>query len=282
MAGIELLAEYGIELTDLNVGSLVKLRNIYEANIVTLKGESDKNESKDSELKKGLLAIVRNDETVNETVKSLTSEFRRLIYEAVDNNSDVILPLVEAISEIKTDILNERDFQLAKVKRSIAPKAVVLDEEYAEKYEAAENLASLIRKLYSLLAAQCDPDSKDFPLTPVKKDGKPVKGEYNVVLSRLPKQENGEESAPMGRNAGTRFLKFTWNGEPVPEGTLVNELAHDIVSDFKSGVVVTWKDISDAVKESGSDLFAREPWTVTFPTGTLTGYDPRVKKDRKS
>lgn len=279
---IELLTQYDIALTDLNFEALVKLHEIYEQLIVSLKGESEAAESKDSDLKKALMASVTNDETVTSTVSDLKNQILHSLYTAIENDPRIILPLIEAVSEIKTATLDERDYWMQRVKRELTPKAVVRDEAYEAQYEEADKLAQLIRHLYPLLKGTVPTDDDRFPLTPVKKDGKAVKGEFLPVLSRLPKKSDDESNTPMGRNAGTRFLKFTWNGEPVEEGMLVNDLAHDLISDFKRGYVVSWRDIAAKVKESGRDMFDREPWTVEFETGTLTGYDPREKKNRPS
>ena len=283
---LELLTEYGITLeTAMSFDTLVKLRSIYEANISSLVGERDKNESTDSELKKYLLATTSQESDVAETVKNFASEVRAMFYRMVDDNPRTIFALVEAMSDLKTDSLNERDHWLGKVKREANPTKPV-DVEYEAKREDTGKLAELIRQLYPLLANLVPTDKRgdefgpeNFPLEQKKSDGKPT-GEFLPKLSRLPRSQADDN--PTGRAVQNRYLVFTWNGNEIPSGTLPSDVAHDYVSDFKAGYVIDWTGIRDLAKKAGVETFSDKPWSHDFPTGTLTIQDRRLDKPERN
>jgi hypothetical protein len=284
MAGLELLARYEIDLSDLNLAALVKLRGEYETINNALIGDKDKQESKDSELKKYLLAVVSEDDEVTETVKNFVSEVRHMFYTIVDNDPRTIMPLVEAISELKTDVLNERDHWLNKVKRESAPVKVI-DEDYENKRAEAAEIAELIRQLYPLLSSLVPTDKRgdefgpvEFPLIAQKESGKAT-GKFLPKLTKLARSQN--EDNPTGRAAQNRYLQFTWNGNVLPEGTLPSDVAHDFVSDFKAGFVIDWTGIRDLAKKDGVEMFGDKPWTHDFPTGSLTIQDVRPNKPER-
>lgn len=281
---LELLTKYGIDLSDLNLAALVKLRAEYETVNAALIGERDKAENTDSELKKYLLGITSAEDDVKETVKAFASEVRRMFYEIVDSNPRTILALVEAMSEVKTDSLNERDHWVNKVKRQAAPVKVV-DAEYESKREDNAKLAELIRQLYPLLSSLVPTDKRgdeygpvEFPLEPKKEGGKPVAGQFLPKLSRLPRSDDN----PSGRAASNRHLKFTWQGNDLAEGILPSDVAHDYVSDFKSGFVIDWTGIRDLAKKDGVEMFSDTIWTHEFPTGILTVQDKRPDKPTRN
>lgn len=285
MVGIELLEKYGIGLTDLNFNALAKLRAEYESTVTSLVGERDKQESTDSELKKFLLATTQEEPEVTETVKAFTSDVRTMFYAIVDQNPRTIMALVEAISELKTDVLNERDHWLNKVKRTSQPTKVV-DADYEAKRADASDLAELIRSLYPLLSSQVPTDKvgdsfgpAEFPLEQKKADGKPT-GEYLPKLSRLPRSDAGD--SPSGRAASNRYLVFTWGATVLPEGILPSDVAHDYVSDFKTGFVIDWTGIRDLAKADGVESFSDQAWSHEFPTGVLTIQDSRPDKPNRN
>jgi len=285
---ISMMQERGITLDTMGYDTLVALRAEYEATNTTLAGDKDKLESTDSELKKYLLAVASSDESVAETVKNFVSEIRTLFYAAVDSNPDVIFPLVEAISEFKTDSLNERDYWLSKVKRNAAPSERVIDEDY--EFKRAENgvLADLIRQLYSWIV-QLDPTavpngkrgdefgSLEFPLNAKKVDGEPT-GEFMPKLSKLVRSQVDDN--PTGKAASNSSLRFRWNGEDIPTDRLPTDVAHDYVSNFAAGFVIDWSGIREEAKKAGSEISSKPgfSWTHEFETGTLEVYVPDNSK----
>ena len=275
---LDLLQEHEIQLTDLNYNTLVKLRKRYETQNAELTGERDKAETSDSELKKYLLALMEGDKDVTEVVKSFVTEVRTMLYSLVDQNPNTIMPLVEAMSELKTDTLNERDYWLNKVKQDAAPKEIPKDEEYEAKRAEAKNLSDLIRQLYEWIAQQ-NPDAvphdkrgdefgtTEFPLNAQKAGGEIVKGKFLPKLSNLAR-ESGSEGVT-GRAASNSNLKFAWNGNAI--NSMPSEIAHDVVSDFKAGFVIDWTGIRKAFKDAGHEITATmKSYTHEFPTGKLT------------
>ena len=288
---ISMMRDRGITLDTMGYDTLVSLRAEYEATNTTLAGDKDKLESTDSELKKYLLAVASNDDDVTETVKAFVSEIRRLFYEAVDANPNVVMPMIEAISEFKTDALNERDYWLNKVKRNAAPSERVIDEDYEIKRAENGVLADLIRQLYSWIvdldpsAVPCDKrgdefGKPEFPLNPKKVDGQPT-GEFMPKLSKLVRSQVDDN--PTGKAAANSSLRFRWNGEDVPTTLLPTDVAHDYVSNFAAGFVIDWSGIREEAKKDGKEISSKPgfSWTHEFETGTLEVYVPDTKPTRK-
>ena len=278
---IELLQKYDIPLDQLNATSLIKLRGIYEAEVSTLKGDADKADQVTGGWLTALGNVVSDNESVNAALKEFKSAVRALMYELVDSDSNVVIPLVEALAEVKTDAMNERDYWIQRVKRentTVKPQ----DDEFDAKLAEMEKLAELIRFSYKFAASIISPDElgEGFPIKEAIEKGKPT-GEFLPVLTRLPNKRNADSVA--GRNAGHRFVQFVWTptdgeSENIPLGTLTADVAHDYVSDIKSGVMVSGPDILKALKESNQDMFSTTGWALEFPTGTLSGKDVREKK----
>lgn len=281
---IELLAKYDIPLDQLNGESLIKLRKIYEAEVSTLKGEADKSDQVTGGWLTALGATVESNESVQSALKEFKSAVRALMYELVDADTNVVIPLVEALSEIKSDAMNERDYWVQRIKRDNTV-AVPRDAEFDDKLAEMEKLAELIRFSFKFAASILpvdDPEfKKEFPTIGKIEKGKAT-DERLPVLTRLPNKRNAETVA--GRNAGHRFVQFTWTAtdcEPVeiPLGTLTADVAHDFVSNIKSGTMVSGPDILKALKESNQDMFSATGWELDFPTGKLSGRDIRPAKE---
>lgn len=279
---LDLLAEYDITLENaMTFDTLAKLRAIYEGTVTALVGEKDKAESTDSELKKYLLAVTNMEDDVAKSVKEFRSDVREMFYGLIDENPRTVLALVEVISEIKSEILSERDYWITKVKRESAPTKVI-DADYEAKREDAAKLAELIRQLYPILSSLVPTDKRGdefgpeaFPLEPKKVGGEPVPGQFLPKLSRLPRNDDN----PSGRAAIVRHLRFRWNGNEIQDGTLPSDVAHEYVSDFKQGFNIDWTGIRALAKADGVEMFGPEPWRHDFPTGTLEIYDKRPVKE---
>lgn len=280
---IELLAKYGIPLDQLNAESLIKLRKIYETEVSALKGEADKSDQVTGGWLTALGSTVEGNESVQSALKEFKSAVRALLYELVDANTDVVIPLVDALAEIKSDAMNERDYWVQRIKRDntvTAPRDDAFDDKLAE----MEKLAELIRMSYKWAASILPTDDaefkKEFPTKGQIVGGKAT-DERLPVLAKLPNKRNPDSVA--GRNAGHRFVQFVWTAtdcEPVeiPLGTLTADVAHDFVSDIKSGTMVSGPDILKALKESNQDMFSATGWELNFPTGKLSGRDIRPEK----
>lgn len=280
---LDLLTEYGVSLeTAMTFDTLVKLRTIYEDTVSSLVGEKEKAESTDSELKKFLLATTTQEDDVKALSEEFKDEVRTLFYHTIDQNPRTVLALVEIISDIKSEVLSERDYWITKVKQASSPSKTV-DADYEAKREDAGKLAELIRQLYPILSSLVPTDKRgdefgpaEFPLEPKKSGGEVIPGQFLPKLSRLPRNQSDDN--PTGRGVQLRNLRFTWNGEDVPSEKLPSDVAHDYVSDFKAGFNIDWTGIRKLAKADGVEMFGAEPWTHEFPTGILTVRDPRPSK----
>jgi hypothetical protein len=270
------MVRHNIQLDAINFDTLKVLRAEYESINTQLTGDADKAEVKDSELKKFLLGITQAEPEVANTVREFKSQVRELFYQTVDDNPRTILALVEAVSELKTDALNERDHWINKVKAESQPVKVT-DEDYETKRETAKSLGELIRQLYSWVV-QKDPDAvphsksgdsygePEFPLNPVKQGGEIVKGKFSPRLSNLAREIS---DSPSGRAAMNSNLRFSWNGAPIVD-KLPSDIAHDIVSDFRKGFVIDWSGIRKVFKDEGHEVTASMKYYAhEFPTGIL-------------
>lgn len=279
----DLLPKYGIDLGNINAESLVTLRDTYETEVASLKVQSEKSENEEGGVLTNLTKSLEGRDDLKEAMTEFKSQVRAMFYSLIDSDSDFAIPVVEAMTELKADATNEREYWVQKVKREISPsKSSSLPDDYNERREEMEKLGELIRFAYTGLRSMIDHNDEDFvkrfPLKKAIKDGEWT-GEYLPKLARLPQVH----SEAVGRNAGDRFIRFTWTPEStgeeieIPAGTLVTDVAHDYVSDFKSGYVIDANALREAVKASGAEVFAPkdEPWVVGFKTGILSGVDSR-------
>lgn len=283
MAGLELLQKYGVELADVQKPeTLVKLRKLYVELVDGLTGQAASQDAESESLLSQLEASLESNETVKTQVAEVRSAILALVYDAIDANTDVVIPLVNALQEVKSAAMLERDFQKSKVQRSLAPSKPVVNDDFMAKRSEAEDLAELIRNLWTLVKSPQVVESfqkssaKSFPLREQqegKGDERHGTGEFIPSLPNLPRLPS-DGTAVVGRNASQKWMRFAWNGDEIPAGTFVTDVAHDYVSDRKQGFVVDHRGLIDAVEKSGHKFTSEEPWEVVFPTGTLRGWLP--------
>jgi hypothetical protein len=275
---LSMLADFGIDLANIGLPSLVKLRDEYESRNASLIAQKDSGDSTDSELKKFLTETVNQDDSVREAVKKFKSAALELLYLAVDSDPRTILPLIDATTEIRQAAMNERDYWIQKVKRmSGTDNAKPLDEDFEEERVKVGEIAELIRKLYGLMPNYVPTTKrgdefgpKEFPLLASKS------GDYLPKLSRLVRSQ--AEDNPTGKAASNRYLEFRWNGTVLDKGILPTDVAHDYVSSLKDGFVIDWSGIREMLKDTEQNLASPEWWSLDFPTGKLEGRDNRDPK----
>lgn len=287
---LDILSKYISVEEAMTPTGLVKLRTAYESLVKDLSAEKETAETEGDSLLKVTKETVEKNEAVVLVLKTVAEQIRSLLNEVIDTHPEASFLLVDTVQTIKSEVMMERDYQLSKIQRDQKPVKVVADKSFTERKDEAEKLSEAIRAIFSILSSTMKAKKKgegfvikigdvDFPVKETKKDGKGT-GEFLPDLSRLPRTP-GESTAIVGRSATVRRLRFSWNGEELPPNTLVNDVAHDYVSDWKSGLVVDWRAIKSAVEATGQKMFDTEPWTVEFPTGVLVGWLP-PKEDELS
>jgi hypothetical protein len=298
----QLLVKLGIPKTEASEPiSLVKLQRIYESRNSALKGDSEKAEKAGDSLLKQLSDSVSDDETIGEIVEKFRGDTLTEAYRLIGENPKVLIPMIDALSEIVTAIRNERDFHIQRIKRELSPTVSKSD----AKFKAARSELAQIRKaidtLWNLQSEDFaewvkdpdftwDPDEDGnevrFKIADFHKkfkvknrtqrvDGKevPIKGEYIPDCTQLVRDP--DESGPVGSAATNRKVRFKWQGKEVPQGTLAADVAHDYVSDFSIGYVIDVAAITTELeKQNVKNMFQEEPWTIEFKTGTLIGWLP--------
>lgn len=267
---LEILSQYGIEPTQaLSAESLVTLRKAYIELCESLDASKESVEAETTSTLKAFKAEVESAENV-EAVQQVVSEIRTLVNNLLSETPYLSVLLVDGLQEIKQEMMTERDYQIERRQRNTPSPKKLVGEDFEEKKEQAGQVAEAIRSLFVLLKNDL-PKSKKFA------EEFPVKESATAgTLPDLPKlpRTPGDSTSPVGRSAKIRQLRFSWNGEDIPAGTFVSDIAHDYVSDRSSGFVVDQRAIRDAVEKSGQEMFSETVWTIEFPTGTLTGWLP--------
>lgn len=271
---LDILIKYGIKPEQgLDPQTLIVLRKEYMSRVEVLEAQKKSEEDSGDSLLKQLSAVVP--ESSKAKVDIFQKAVRSALAELLDDSSTTI-PVVEALQELKSEAMSERDFQIAKVRRVMNPSKTEVSTSFVQKKEEAKEIADLIRNLWTLLSSHKDVGTKnfrtEFPVKDQKEDGKPT-GQKLPNLPMIPRTP-GETTGSVGMGAVTRRLRFSWNGEDLPEGTLFADVAHDYVSDRKSGFIVDPRAISDLVEKTGNKVYQENKWTVEFPTGKLTGWLP--------
>jgi hypothetical protein len=262
---LDILIKYGIKPEQgLDPQTLIVLRKEYMSRVEVLEAQKKSEEDSGDSLLKQLSAVVP--EASKEKVEAFQKSVRSALAELLDDSSTTI-PVVEALQELKSEAMSERDFQIAKVRRVMNPSKTEVSTSFVQKKDEAKEIAELIRNLWTLLSSHKDVGTKkfreEFPVKDQKEDGKPT-GQKLPNLPMIPRTP-GETTGSVGMGAVTRRLRFSWNGEDLPEGTLFADVAHDYVSDRKSGFIVDPRAISDLVEKTGNKVYQENKWTVEFP-----------------
>jgi hypothetical protein len=298
----QLLVKLGIPKTEASEPiSLVKLQQIYESRNSALRGESDKADKAGDSLLKQLADSVADDKNIAATVAKFQSDTLTEAYRLIGENPRILIPMIDALSEITSAIRNERDFHYQKIKRELSPTVIKSDAKFKSARAELIQIRKAIETLWSLQSEDFADWAKDPEFTwDPEQDGnevrfttknffdkfkvknrteriggeaKPIKGEFIPDLSQLVRDP--DESGPVGSAATNRKLRFKWQGKDVPAGTLAADVAHDYVSDFAIGFVIDTHAIeSELEKQNVKNMFQEKPWTIKFKTGTLIGWLP--------
>jgi hypothetical protein len=281
---IEQLQKYGVELASaLSPETLITLREQYETKVASLQTKQDAATAEGESLLKQTLALVTTEENV-EQVSLVRTVLADAIWSAVEENEALSPLFVEMLQSLKQEMMDERDFQIGRIRQTLKPTARPADEEFVSAKDDAETLGELIRALFVLLRDSL-PKTKEFAeafplkertIAPATEGGERIgTGEFLPKLTKLPKTP-GEVTATKSTSAN-RQLRYSWNGEEVPAGKKLADVAHDYVSDGKTGFVVDVRGIQDALKKTEQEMFGETPWKLTFPTGELVGWLPAKK-----
>lgn len=289
---LKVLEKYGVTLSNaLDPQSLVTLRAEYVKLVSGLEGSKETVETEqESFLKISKEQAEKNEETVK-AVADAVSEIRALVNAVLDENISASFLLVDAVQGIKSEVLMERDYQMSVVKRN-RPTASQVSEDFEAQKEEAGVLAEAIRNIFTMVR-EVLPKPKKFGdgiaisigdgILPVKKSQ--AEGSKDVLMPDLPKLPRTPGTGNVGRSAKVRRLRFAWakrdpetgnfgEAEFLPAGTVVTDVAHDYVSNRKSGNVLDFLAIKEAIEVSGQKMFGDIPWVVEFPTGQLAGWLP--------
>lgn len=261
-----------------NPATIVALRAKYVAGVTTVSAKADEQASQGESLLKQVTALATTEDNITK-VAELRKQIRALVWTAVEDTPAITCLLGDVLGELKTDVLGERDYLLGKVRAELRPSATIPTDELQDRKDELEDLAKLIRWLWDLVknADWSDEDKKAFPVKAKQEGGKPVKGVFLPDLPKLPRTPS-DNAAPVGRAAVIGRMQFRWNGEDIPKGEFVTDIAHDRVSDPKSGFVVDLRGIQEALKAVGKDFYSQESWSIEFPTGTLERAELPPKK----
>lgn len=299
----QLLSKLGIPKSEAqDPFALVKLQRIYESRNSALKGESESAEKAGDSLLKQLTDAVATDKDVATTVAKFKTDTLTECYRLIGENPRVIIPIMEALSEMVSAIRNEREFHIQRIKRELNPTVVKSD----DKFKSARLELKAIREAIDTLWAYHYGDFSDYEkdsemLWDFNEDGNPVrfkvKDFYTKFKAKNKTQRVGgkevpikdefipdctqlvrdpDESGPVGLASTNRKLRFKWQGKEIPAGTLATDVAHDYVSDYAIGYVIDTHAIeAELEKQNVKNMFQEKPWTIKFKTGTLTGWLPK-------
>jgi hypothetical protein len=269
---LETMEKYGVSLANAGQSeTIIGLRTLYVQGLSEVSTKQAEAEKSGESLLKQVSSLTDTAENRTE-VAELRKQLRSIVFGAIESNPQLAMHLGEVLGELKTDVLGERDYLLGKVRQEMAPKQSIPTDELSERKDDLSELAKLIRWLWDLVKNETFVKTSEFksafPIKAKTENGQPVKGVFIPDLPKLPRTAS-DNSAPVGRAAVIGRMSFVWNGDAIPVGTFPSDIAHDYVSDAKSGFVVDLRGIQEAVKATGGDFYSDAAWTVDFPTGTL-------------
>lgn len=272
------LKEFGIDPAQALVPeSLVTLRAAYVSLVDSAKETVKVSNTVLDETKKKL----SSNKELKSKIEGTLAEMREQLFNMIDEEPRLSVLLVDAIQELKQNIMFERDHWIATgvgvPRNTVKPKTSA---EYELKRNQAKQLGDAIDALFLLLGKPANL-GEAFPVKDSKEGVRPD-------IPNLPRSHEAKsEGQARGRAAILRRIRFSWKPtaakefEELPADTLPADVARNYVSDRKRGFLIDWSGISKLVKESGKSVLGNEEWVIKLPTGTLKGIkvNPEEKKE---
>lgn len=253
------LAKYDLSLSDVvSAEGLVSLRNAFSDLLDTLTADTETQQNREKEIRDSLKTTLD------------VSDLRELIARMVEREGeDILVSLVDAVQEIKQDLMVLRDFHVSAIARENKPEKVKDSAEIEARKTEAQTLREAIVSVFSLMGRPTDVDG--FP-TKKNKEG--------LVMPDLPRVPIGSATGSVrGRGAKVRQLLFEVDGKKIPAGVLFYDVVKNLC-DLSTGFVIKPSEVKDLVDESGQE-FAPEGyknrWTVQVGDHKVSGWLPEDK-----
>lgn len=267
---IELLSEFDIDAMKVLNGDLTVLAEMHKQ-YEELVGEVRTSVAATDTQLATALGIAKADDEAKELVKQVRRDLWEIIFPAIDANGNVAVLLFEELKEVSGNVKYERDTFINGQKLTSTTVSVMPD---TEKQEKASRLGSTIRSLIEQFRSLGVTEDQFLAV-----DGFPgeIGEKSNKFIPKMSKLREKNENSNAGRQVTGSHLRFNWNGDDLPEKTTPTDVAHNFLSDRKSGYIIKWSTVVDMVKKSGQNV--TDGFTLEIPDrGTLIATLPKEEE----
>lgn len=279
----EVIKEVGLTPEDIDMFSndpagLIKVRAIYASLCESAKGQNSLSTEETAQYREQ----AKKNENAQEQAKNMLSTFWDSYCDAFDAEQDSIFLMIEGIEEYLSIIKFEAKELIRNVGVSNTDRAT-RNTDAATKYALLEKLQDLIGAIWKVQKDNLKLTDKavfgekgTFPLKDTKANG------LMPDLPRMP-DKPGTEKKGKGRPIHSSYLRFKWQAKgekefkDVPENMNAAEVARQLVSDRKAGVVENWSNMKKRLNEAKVDI-TKDDWQLDYPTGVLKGYIDKSKE----
>jgi hypothetical protein len=191
-------------------------------------------------------------------------DLRNAIAKAIADEPDLLILFTDLLQEIKQEVMVMRDFHVASVARNNKPEKVKDSDEVQERKAEAEALRDTINSVWGLIG-------KPEGVIPTKKN------KTNEVVLDLPRIPGGNTTGNVGRGAIVRQMRFTLDGQFLPDTVLFYDVLKDYINDMASGQVTDVKSFKALVENTGSEFAPKgyiNRWTVELFDKKIEGWVP--------
>ena len=178
---------------------------------------------------------------VSETEVSTLEAIQSLVWNLVEHNGPAAVRLFDALGELRSDVKDERDYQVRMYARLNRPKSAT-SSEFEQGKKDAEEIREFIETTYNGLTMF----RKEIPET-VKVKTLEKSQERKVDLPRIP---NGPREGGGGRKSATHNLRLIVDGEKYD--LPIDRVCHDVLSSGTNRVSVS--DLLDTLKSLDLDF----------------------------
>lgn len=218
---------------------------------------------------------------VTDETQDAVSKAAVLFFEVIDAHPDQAAGMLAEINSLNKYIADVRDVEIAKMtsvvkaESGVDPNAPDTDDDVA----FHRNVFKACRGVLTKLIGVCGILKTPIPATiPTEKNSL---GDLVPVLPSLPRGRSALNTASnLGRGSKARRVRYSWTptgGETMElrEGILLSEIAVTIISNRQYRVLSD--ELAAMFGKDKIDQFSETPWSIEFPTGTLSGHLPKAE-----
>lgn len=261
MSDINYAEKYGIAPTNDPLDTLARLFVVLEGSLNLQDELAESNESGKGEMRAEAKKQTKKDPDTAKVLKDAVSTIRQVLFDSVDHFPIIATEIIEHLRFLIDQVEDVEACVFAEMSRS-SKKPAVSSKELVEARNLAEWAKENVTKMFTVLPMFGVDIKKDAPWFPVKEN---KNGEIVPALRNL--KSGPRENA--GRDAAVKRFSYTINGNEIPAGISMNEVAVrycSTLSDRINGKML--KEKIDKVNE-GKSLKETESFDVKVPAGIL-------------